>query len=145
MSAERKPRLPDVWDLLLYATRGIAIANCALREKHSQSKKASRFIIDALFTTITNADFDNDMLDGFIRRAFELKNILCGQAKKEGIGLPALPEVEFHATPEDYEKSEPFTGVLSETDEDIRGLKQLADCKGMAAYARHALNLGYED
>lgn len=133
-------------DLLLYATRGIAIVNRALREKHSQSVEASRFIIDALFTTITNANFDNPMLDDYIRRAFELKNILCGQAKKEGIELPDMPEVEFEATPDDYEKAEPFTGVLAEKNEDLRGLKQLAvyGCKGMAAYARHALNLGYE-
>lgn len=133
-------------DLLLYATRGIAIVNRALREKHSQSCEASHFIIDALFTTITNANFDNPMLDDYIRRAFELKNILCGQAKKEGIELPGMPEVEFEATPGDYEKAEPFTGVLAEKNEDLRGLKQLAiyGCKGMAAYARHALNLGYE-
>ncbi len=133
-------------DLLLYATRGIAIVNRALREKHSQSCEASHFIIDALFTTITNANFDNPMLDDYIRRAFELKNILCGQAKKEGIELPDMPEVEFEATPGDYEKAEPFTGVLAEKNEDLRGLKQLAiyGCKGIAAYARHALNLGYE-
>lgn len=133
-------------DLLLYATRGIAIVNRALREKHSQSGEASHFIIDALFTTITNANFDNPMLDDYIRRAFELKNILCGQAKKEGIELPDMPEIEFEATPDDYEKAEPFTGVLAEKNEDLRGLKQLAiyGCKGMAAYARHALNLGYE-
>jgi len=133
-------------DLLLYATQGIAIVNRALREKHSQSCEASHFIIDALFTTITNANFDNPMLDDYIRRAFELKNILCGQAKKEGIELPDMPEVDFEATPDDYEKAEPFTGVLAEKNEDLRGLKQLAiyGCKGMAAYARHALNLGYE-
>lgn len=37
--------------------------------------------------------------------------------------------------------------MLAETDDDKRGLKQLAiyGCKGMAAYARHAANLGYED
>lgn len=134
-------------DLLLYATRGLAIVNRALREKHSQSIEASRFIIDALFTTITNANFDNPMLDGYITRAFELKNLACGQAKKEGIALPDLPEVEFQAHPDDYEKAHPFTGVLAEKNADIRGLKQLAvyGCKGMAAYARHAANLGFED
>ena len=43
---------------------------------------ASHFVIDALFTTITNANFYNDSLDGFIRKAFELKNILAGTAKE---------------------------------------------------------------
>lgn len=133
-------------DLLLYAVRGMAAVNRALREKHSQSREASHFIIDALFATITNANFDNDMLDGYVRRAFELKNLLCGQAKKEGIALPGLPQVEFEARPEDYERAEAVTGVMTEPDADIRGLKQLAvfGCKGMAAYARHAANLGFE-
>ena len=133
-------------DLLLYAVRGMAAVNRALREKHSQSHEASHFIIDALFATITNANFDNDMLDGYVRRAFELKNLLCGQAKKEGIALPGLPQVEFEARPEDYERAEAVTGVMTEPDADIRGLKQLAvfGCKGMAAYARHAANLGFE-
>lgn len=75
------------------------------------------------------------------------KNLLAGTAKKQGIELPDLPQVEFYASPEDAEKSEPFTGVLAEENPDIRGLKQLAiyGCKGMAAYARHAANLGFED
>ncbi len=133
-------------DLLLYAVRGMAAVNRALREKHGQSREASHFIIDALFATITNANFDNDMLDGYVRRAFELKNLLCGQAKKEGIALPGLPQVEFESRPEDYERAEAVTGVMTEPDADIRGLKQLAvfGCKGMAAYARHAANLGFE-
>lgn len=134
-------------DLLLYAVRGIAIINRALREKGEPDRDASHFVIDALFTTITNANFDNDSLDGFIRRAFELKNILAGTAKKRGIELPDLPQVEFFATPDEADKCESFTGVLAESNEDIRGLKQLAiyGCKGMSAYARHAANLGYEE
>ena len=134
-------------DLLLYAVRGIAIINSALREKGEPDRDASHFVIDALFTTITNANFDNDSLDGFIRRAFELKNILAGTAKKRGIELPDLPQVEFFATPDEADKCESFTGVLAEPNEDIRGLKQLAiyGCKGMSAYARHAANLGYEE
>lgn len=134
-------------DLLLYAVRGIAIINRALREKGEPDRDASHFVIDALFTTITNANFDNDSLDGFIRRAFELKNILAGTAKKREIELPDLPQVEFFATPDEADKCESFTGVLAEPNEDIRGLKQLAiyGCKGMSAYARHAANLGYEE
>lgn len=134
-------------DLLLYAVRGISLINRALRQVGEPDREASHFVIDALFTTITNANFDNDSLDGYIRRAFELKNLLAGKAKKQGLNLPALPQVEFYATPDEAEKYYPVTGVLAEADSDIRGLKQLAiyGCKGMAAYARHAANLGYED
>ena len=144
-------------DQLLYATRGMAIANRALRERHCASREASRFIIDALFTTITNANFDNEMLDGYLTRAFELKNVLQGTLKKEGIEVPNFPEVYFHIPADEYGQlrvveagctlDEEIFSVLHDKDENIRGLKQLAiyGCKGMAAYARHALNLGYED
>lgn len=134
-------------DLLLYAVRGVALINRALREKGEPSREASHLVIDALFATITNANFDNPSLDDYIRRAFEIKNLLAGTAKKQGIALPDLPQVEFYAEPDEAADCEPFTGVLAETNDDIRGLKQLTiyGCKGMAAYARHAANLGYED
>lgn len=134
-------------DLLLYAVAGISAINRALRGKQLASAEASHTVIDSLFTTITNANFDNDSLDDYIRCAFEVKQHLLGVAKENGVTLPELPQIEFFATPDEADKYEPVTGVLSETNEDIRGLKQLAiyGCKGMAAYARHAANLGYED
>ena len=49
-------------DQLLYITRGLAIVNRQLREKDAASREASHFIIDALFTTITNADFDLSLI-----------------------------------------------------------------------------------
>lgn len=133
-------------DLLLYAVRGISLINRELREKAEPNREASHLVIDSLFSTITNANFDNDALDGFIRRAFEMKNLLAGTAKKQGVELPELPQVEFQAKPEEAEKYEPVTGVLADENADIRGLKQLTiyGCKGMAAYARHAANLGFE-
>ena len=143
----KQPATSARLDLLLYAVRGVAAINRALREKGEPSREASHLVIDALFTTITNANFDNPSLDDYIRRAFELKNLLAGTAKKQGIELPDLAVVEFYAEPEEADKYEPVTGVLAEPNEDIRGLKQLAiyGCKGMAAYARHAANLGYEN
>lgn len=143
----KKPETSARMDLLIYAVQGIALINRELRAKAEPRRDASHFVIDALFTTITNANFDNPSLDGYIGRAFELKNLLAGEAKKQGIALPELPQVEFQATPDEAMALEPVTGVLAEADADLRGLKQLAiyGCKGMAAYARHAANLGYED
>lgn len=153
----KKPETSARMDQLLYAVRGLAIVNCEMRRKGHPDRGVSHFIIDALFTTITNADFDNDMLDRYLDRAFELKNIAIGTAKKEGIDLPDMPEVWFHIGKEEYgqlnveqhggDLNEEFFSVLHEKNPDIRGLKQLAmyGCKGMAAYARHACNLGYED
>lgn len=143
----KQPETSARMDLLLYAVQGISLINRELRVKAEPSHEASRFVVDALFTTITNANFDNPSLDGYIIRAFELKNILAGKAKRQGIELPDMPQVEFLASPDDAMALEAVTGVLAEPNPDLRGLKQLAiyGCKGMAAYARHAANLGYED
>lgn len=144
-------------DQLIYIARGMATVNGLLRETGAADRKASRFIIDALFTTITNANFDNSMLDGYISEGQRLKNELEGTAKKRGIRLPDMPEVYYHIPKDSYGKTEVMAdggtldeeifSVLYDKDENIRGLKQLAvyGCKGMAAYARHALNLGFED
>ena len=152
----KKPETSTRMDQLLYIIRGMAIVNRVLREKGVADCNASHFIIDALFTTITNANFDNAMLDGFIDKGLEMKNELIGTAKKRGITLPYMPEVSYHITKENYGRlevveaggalDEEIFSVLNDKNEDIRGLKQLAiyGCKGMAAYARHALNLGYE-
>lgn len=134
-------------DLLLYVVHGVAALNRALRAKGLASREASHEVIDALFTTITNANFDNASLDDFIRRAFNMREHLLAKARETGTVVPDLPQISFTATPDEAEKYEPVTGVLAEPDADIRGLKQLAiyGCKGMAAYARHAANLGFED
>lgn len=143
----KQPATSARMDLLLYAVRGISAINRALREKGMASRDASHMVIDALFTTITNANFDDASLDDFIRRAFKIKAHILETAKANDIMLPDLPQIEFSATPDEAQKYESVTGVLSEPNEDLRGLKQLAiyGCKGMAAYARHAANLGYED
>ena len=143
-------KLPETsarMDLLLYATRGVAILNETLREAGAAQRDASHQVIDALFTTITNANFDNDSLDGFIRRAFQMKRELKAKCEELGIEIPDAPEVTLEAEPADYEKLEPVTGVLAEPDADKRGLKQLAiyGAKGAAAYTRHAANLKFED
>lgn len=143
----KKPETSARMDLLLYCVRGISAINRGLRKSGFPSREASHFVIDALFTTITNANFDNPSLDDYIRRGFELKKTLAAEAGGKGIELPNLPEIDFFAEPEQAVELEGITGVLAEPDEDKRGLKQLAiyGCKGMAAYARHAANLGYED
>lgn len=143
-------KLPETsarMDLLLYATRGVAILNDLLRGHGVARRDASHLVIDALFTTITNANFDNPSLDGYIRRAFQLKRELVAQCRELGLEIPDAPEIALEAGPEDCDRLEDVTGVLSEPDPDKRGLRQLAiyGAKGASAYARHAANLKYED
>ena len=141
------PHTAALMDVLLFAVRGEAIVNRALREKGAADAAASRQMIDVLFCTITNANFDDEALIGKIEKALAVKNELIGTAKKRGIELPGLPEVSFHPSTGQYRDAAIKVGVLSMENEDIRSLKQMViyGVKGAAAYTEHALNLGYED
>jgi len=143
----KEPETSALMDLLLYAVRGMAIVNSSLREKGIADIKASRQILDALFCTITNANFDDAAISQRIEMAFRTKNELIGTAKKHAISLPELEEVSFFVSPSGYAEAATKVGILNETNEDLRSLKQLAvyGVKGAAAYTEHALNLGYED
>ncbi len=143
----KQPQTAGLMDLLLYVVRGEAIVNRALREKGAADPATSRAILDALFCTITNANFDDQAIKARITAALARKNELIGTAQKRGIALPAMDEVKFFAVPAEYEKAAAGAGVLSEPNEDLRSLKQLViyGVKGAAAYAEHALNLGHED
>lgn len=143
-------KLPETsarMDLLLYVTRGVAMLNNALRKAGAPQRNADHQVIDALFTTITNANFDNASLDRYIRRALQMKRELIAKCHELGVSIPGVPEIKLEAVPDDSEGLESVTGVLAEPDPDKRGLRQLAiyGAKGAAAYARHAANLGYED
>lgn len=134
-------------DVLLYAVRGIAIVNRTLREKGTADNEIDHFVLDALFCTITNANFDDEAIIVRIKKAFEIKNILVGTAKKRNIALPDMPEVAYFVSEENYLAEAAEVGVLSEPNEDLRSLKQMViyGVKGAAAYTEHALNLGFED
>lgn len=143
----KEPQTAGLMDVLLYAARGEAIVNRLLREKGAADTDASRQIIDALFCTITNANFDDEALKERIGKALAMKNVLIGTAKKRGIELPDMPEVSFHPSPAEYEAEAAKVGVMSMDNEDIRSLKQMViyGVKGAAAYTEHAMNLGYEE
>jgi len=130
-------------DLLIYNLKGIAYLSEPKMHKGENITASAKFIIDSLFATITNANFDNDRFNGFIAEAIKIKKDLLTSAGS------ALPEA---ATWINDEKSEltvkgSTVGVLSTENEDVRSLRELLiyGLKGVAAYAHHAYVLGYED
>lgn len=143
----KQPVTSNYMDMMLYVTRGIAIVNKKLRENKLASKEAEHVILDSLFATITNANFDDNAIIAKIDNAFRLKDKLIAIAKENGVALPEMDEVWFKVEAHDYLSYESKVGILNETNEDIRSLKQLAiiGLKGLAAYAEHALTLGFED
>ena len=111
--------------------------------------KPIKFVFDALFTTITNANFDKDAIIAKINHGFAVRADLKKLLEGKGIKLPVkLPDNALWKGKEDeYEAKSREVGVLSTPNEDIRSLKELLTygLKGIAAYAEHAFNLGYSD
>lgn len=139
--------LANRMDLLVFVSKGIAQIQEQLIKNNLRNKKADIFVIDALFSTITNANFDIESINKRIIKGLALKNELIQTTKDNGILLPASDSVNWSATPDKFEAASKLVGVLSEKDADIRSLKELTiyGVKGLAAYIEHAYNLGFED
>ena len=134
-------------DLLLFVVRGVAVVADKLRNNGAKvGTRVNHFITDALFATITNANFCQESIKLRIGRGLEIREKLKLEAKHAGIRLPDIPEVEWHGNaPDEDNMRAPEIGVLREKDEDIRSLKELVmyGLKGIAAYHEHAMRLGY--
>jgi hydroxylamine reductase len=142
------PQTAKYMDLLLSVVRGVAIVDDLLREEGKESnEKVSDFIVDALFSTITNANFDDDSIVSRIEKGIILRNELIAEAKENDISLPHFSEIEWNGDKDSYDEQASKMGVLRNGDADIRSLKELTmyGLKGMAAYYEHAARLGYTD
>ncbi|RGQ96541.1 hydroxylamine reductase [Bacteroides fragilis] len=139
----KTPEVANMQDLLLFVVRGIAVYNQALRKDGRSSARADKFIFDALFTTITNANFDKHAIIKKIKKGLELKKDLSNQVTIEHVP----DECTWYGDETEFEEKAQTVGVLRTSDEDIRSLKELVHygIKGMAAYVEHAYNLGYEN
>ena len=73
----------NLQDLLLFVVRGIAVYNEHLRKEGQSSEQADKFIYDALFITITNANFDKVAITEKIKEGLKLKKELAGKVKIE--------------------------------------------------------------
>ncbi|PLX69655.1 MAG: hydroxylamine reductase [Denitrovibrio sp.] len=134
----------NLQDALVYVLKGLSVYAEAALEKGAIDNKYGRFVGQALFATITNANFDNDRIYMLIETACEIRDEL-----KELAGAEIAVE-GGNWTPssiEDAEKVGAVHGILSQANEDVRSLRELAiyGLKGVAAYADHASVLGHED
>ncbi len=141
--------LANTMDLLLFVIKGISVYSTALREqKKYENPIVNKFVFDGLFSTITNANFDKQVISNRVTRGLELRNKLRDVAKKQGVKVDESFEgCTWEGKPEEYEAKSTSIGILAEPNEDVRSLQQLITfgVKGMAAYTEHAYNLGYEN
>jgi len=136
----KKDEISNLQDLLVYMTKGIAIRS----EKTSVSnKEINEYIVDALFTTITNVNFDKEDIVEKIKRGIELRDSIKLESV-EGLHDSATWKAD---SIEEFESKAKEVGILSTENEDIRSLMYLLiyGMKGIAAYLHHAMVLGYDD
>ena len=142
----KQPATAHLMDLLLFSLKGIGVVATLLNEHHIDvPAKTDKVIVDGLFSTITNANFDNESISAKITNALDCKRSLVALAKDNGLEVPSLDAVALEVAPEDYEARGREVGVLKEEDENLRSLKELTmyGLKGMAAYYEHADRLGH--
>ena len=115
----KQPTTANLQDELVYEL--ICLAE-TMAEKNMRTKEADRLFIDGLFTTLTNVNFDNEAIENFIKRI---------EDERKAVG-----DTREHNLVE-----------LWDGDTDIVFLRStlLFGLKGMAAYAHHSMNLGFED
>ena len=139
----KSPETANLQDVLIYALKGIAELVVKGKLDVKTLPEANHLVIASLFTTITNANFDEDSIANHIRKALALRDTLPRPS-----GAALSDAATFRAdTKEAMLAKAAGAGVLSTTNEDVRSLRELIiyGLKGMAAYTEHAYNIGKEN
>jgi hydroxylamine reductase len=138
--------LAKMQDLLIYTLKGLAFYVQKGRIRGVEDSRIDHFTMDALFMTITNANFDPNRIVEKIKSGLTLREEL---RQKLGAIEGPIPEAAVWYSEDEAEFLDKAgqVGVMATENEDIRSLRELLTygIKGMAAYAEHAYNLGYED
>lgn len=148
----KEPELAGMMDVLMYQLRGLAVYNNIAKRNGIDTSAEDRFIFEALFMTITNANFDQQRFVKKIEEGFAVRLNLEQRLVAKGVVIDkaGLPEAALWRgnTIGEYQSKVIDAGVLQMSkNEDIRSLRELViyGLKGMAAYAEHAYNLGQVD
>ncbi|QGY39535.1 hydroxylamine reductase [Pseudodesulfovibrio cashew] len=143
----KKDETAALQDLLLYLSKGLSQVAVAAREQGVEDPAANLFTVKAIFSTLTNVNFDDDRFVALINDCVAKRDAL--KAKVSGVEftgpaalVPAADKAGMIAQGKEY-------GIEKdpELNEDLKSLKQTLTygLKGVAAYADHAAILGKED
>ena len=131
-------------DLVIYTIQGIADIIVKGRLESEKLTTVNEKILNGLFMTITNANFDDKALEAKVFELITLRDSLIKEVNFTNFHDASVFNVQSR---EEMLEKMSSVGELSTENEYIRSLKQMIiyGLKGMAAYAEHALNLGMED
>lgn len=134
----KKPDVAAMQDLLIYVTKGISAVTTALRAGGEEvSSEINHLITLNLFTTITNGNFDKEVITERIKITLSKKQELLQKVRN----VQMLPEAAvWNGSEENFEAKAAQVGVLATENEDIRSLRELITygLKGLSAYSKHA-------
>ena len=140
----KKPEVAAMQDLLVYVTKGLSAITTALRAQGKEvSPEINHLITLNLFTTITNANFDQESIEARIRATLDLRAQLAARLDDAS----ALPQAALWDGAGNWAEKAATVGVLSTEDKDIRSLRELITygLKGLSAYSKHANALLQDD
>ncbi|WMJ83675.1 hydroxylamine reductase [Oscillospiraceae bacterium LTW-04] len=145
----KNPTVANLQDILIHELKGIGFYGQKNLENGLKIRsEINKFVVDTMFSTLTNVNFDPTRFLEYIKKAEEIKKEL-----KNAVGkLENVPEAANYKAPESIEEmleDAKHIGIMSDEtlDMDIRSLRELLiyAFKGMAAYAHHAYILGKFD
>jgi len=153
----KDPTTATLQDLLLHATKGLAMYAHRARALGAKTRELDVFVIEALFTTVTNVNFDAERIAQLVRRAATLRD----KAKKlyESACKKAGKTPEKLDGPAAFQPAGDLAGLVAQgrevgilarkraLGEEATALESLVTfgLKGAAAYADHAQILGQAD
>jgi hydroxylamine reductase len=148
----KKPDTAALQDLLIHAVKGLSVVAQAGVKAGVRDSAVDKFVCEAIFSTLTNVDFDPDRFVALIKECVTLRDGLAakvqaasGKVDTRQAAVAFKPE----ATREGMVTQGEAVGIpsLADVNEDIRSLRELLvyGVKGLAAYADHARILGQED
>ena len=153
----KDPKTAVMQDLLVYVAKGVSNWAIRARKLGVINREADVFVIEALFTTVTNVNFDSDTLINLIRTGVRIRGSIHDQyikaCEEKGLdsdkpGGPAVWEMPQSETEIENEAAKlSIAERLKDPGKDITGLEELITygLKGSASYADHAHILGFED
>ena len=144
-------------DLLVHAVKGIAMYAHRARQLGADDNDIDRFVVEALFATLTNVNFDPARFESLLCRAAELRDrarhlygVAChstGQDPEKLAGPAAWTSAAGLDALIEQGRGVSIQDRIRRLGADATGLQELIvyGVKGAAAYADHAAILGMED
>ncbi|MCY6482839.1 hydroxylamine reductase [Clostridium aestuarii] len=145
----KNAEVANLQDVLVHILKGIGFYGQRNLEKGIKiSSEINKFVVDSMFATLTNVNFQPDRFVEYIKKGNHIKEEL-----KNNLGeISNIPEVVKYKAPDSKKQileESKCLGIMADEklDMDIRSLRELLiyGFKGMAAYAHHAYVLGKFD